>query len=176
MADLVGILVHLGSSVDQLMRFVSGACYLLSVLMIWTAIKRMKKIADQRARAGPGGQVFIPLAYFMGGMTLLFLPTMIDVATNTFFGVNSPLAYESVLKELKQKYGDGSLVMIRLVQFAGIVWFIRGTVLLVQASEPGVQRGPKGLAFLVGGIFALNIKYTLEGLSKILGFITTGTI
>ncbi len=175
MADLSSIMEHLGDNFVPLMKFVSGAAYLIAIMFVWTSIKKLKKIADDRSRSGPGGQMFIPLAYFTGGIVLFFLPTMVDVAQNTLFGAESPLAYSSLLEELKKKYGDGSYAIVRFIQLAGVIWFIRGTILLVHASEPGVQHGPKGMAFLCGGIIAMNIKYTAAGITKLFSFFTTGT-
>ena len=48
-----------------------------------------------------------------------------------------------------------------LIKTAGLLWFVRGAVLLVNAAEPGEQQGPKGLAFVLAGICALNIEYTI---------------
>jgi hypothetical protein len=39
---------------------------------------------------------------------------------------------------------------------------------LVQASEPGVQHGPKGLAFLCAGVMAVNFEGAVEILNYII--------
>lgn len=176
MADITSILVSIGSSIGPVEKLITGFSYLLGFMLIWAAIKKMKAIADARARYGGQGKVFIPLAYLGGGFMLFFLPTMVDVATNTFFGADSPLAYSSWIKELQEKYGDSTYVMVQLVKLAGVFWFIRGTILLVHASEPGIQHGPKGMAFLIGGIFAMNVKTTFEILGKILNYIEVNTL
>ena len=49
-----------------------------------------------------------------------------------------------------------------IIKTAGLLWFIKGCMMLVHASEPGVQReGFKGMAFLFAGILAMNFDNTL---------------
>jgi hypothetical protein len=160
MADITTMIETLGTSIDPTTRMVVGFCYLIGVWFIWQSIKKLHDMADQRARYGGGGRSFIPLAYGMGGVTLLFLPTFVQVAQNTFFGMSSPISYQNWFDALKDEYGNSVYIMTRLTQLAGLFWFVRGVTLLVQASEPGVQHGPKGLGFLVAGIFAMNLQYT----------------
>ncbi len=172
-ADITSILEHLGESIDPVTSAVQVIAYLVGFMMVWQSIKKLKTIADQRAKYTTHGKMFIPLAYFLGGVSLFFLPTMVDIAKNTFFGVGSPIAYDNWVEQLREKYGDGSIIVPRLVQLAGLIWFIRGIVLLSQSSEPGVQHGSKGLVFLVAGILAVNIHYTYELMAKLVTLITS---
>jgi hypothetical protein len=55
-----------------------------------------------------------------------------------------------------------------VVQTAGLLWFVRGCVLLVYSSEPGKQQGPKGLTFIIAGIFAMNFEGTYAMLNYIM--------
>lgn len=170
--DLSSILIRLSSSIDPVTHIVGGVSYLIGFLLIWTSLKKLKAVADVRARYGGGGQIFPPLCYMFGGFMLFFLPTVIEVGRNTFFGSGSPIAYGSLLN-LLGKYGQAVYVIIRLIELAGLIWFVRGTVLLVQASEPGVQHGPKGLAFLIVGVLAINIQYTTGIIDKIIKYIVS---
>ena len=172
-ADITSIINHLGESIDPLTSAISALSLLLGFMMIWQSIKKLKTIADSRARYTGGGRMFIPLAYFLGGSALFFLPTMISIAKNTVFGADSPLAYGSWIQQLKEEYGNSTYIVTRMVQLAGLIWFIRGTVLLVHGSEPGVQHGSKGLAFLTAGVLAVNITYTYNVLAGILKYVTS---
>lgn len=176
MADISSILTHVAPSIDPLMRFFTGGSYLLAIWFMWLAIKKLRDVADQRARYGGGGKVFIPLAYGMGGLVLFYLPTFVQVGQNSLFGLGSPLEYISWLAELKHKYGDSIFILIKMIQLAGVIWVVRGVVLLVQASEPGVQHGPKGAAFMVAGIFAINVKATTEMVNHIMAAIASSTM
>lgn len=171
MADIGSILINIGNSLNAVVKLVTGSCYLIGLLLVWTSIKKLKGIADKRARYASGGKMFIPMSYLLGGAVFIYLPTALNIAHNTFFGMGSPIAYGNWLQEFVGQYGDIAFVSIRLLQAAGIIWFVRGTLLLVQASEPGVQHGPKGLAFLVGGIFAMNIQHSAQFLSDIVAYL-----
>lgn len=162
MISLNQILENLSKTVDPLQQLVTGLSYLVGIIFVWHGLKKLKEIADARAQSGGGKSTFVPLAYFLGGMTLFFLPTMYEVARNTFWGAESPIAYTAWVQQFAAKYGASNASVLHLIQFVGIVWFIRGTVLLVQSSEPGNQHGTKGLLFLIAGIFGMNIQYTFE--------------
>ncbi len=176
MVDITSMIVSLGTSIAPLERMISGFSYLLGFMLIWAAIKKMKAIADARARYGGQGKMFIPLMYFVGGAALFFLPTAVNIAGNTLFGSDSPIAYASWVQQLKEKYGDSTYVMTQFMTLAGVLWFIRGTLLLVQASEPGVQHGPKGMAFMVAGIVAINIQTTVDAIASVMNYISSITI
>ena len=64
-----------------------------------------------------------------------------------------------------------------VIQTAGIIWFMRGCVLLVQGSNPSKQEGAKGMTFIGAGILAMNFQYTIgivnyamNGLMRLTGF------
>lgn len=173
MADITSIINHLGGSIDPVTSAITALSFLIGFMMIWKAIKKMKTIADSRARYTGGGRVFIPVAYFLGGAALFFLPTMLSIAKNTVFGAGSPLAYGSWIEQLKEQYGNSSYVVTRMVQLAGLIWFVRGIVLLVYGSEPGVQHGSKGLAFVAAGVLAVNVSYTYSALSKVVNYVVS---
>jgi hypothetical protein len=165
MAYLGSIIEHLGSSINPLERAISGSAYVVGILLLWTSIKKARTMADKRARAGSGGYVSVIMAYAAGGMVFLYLPSFVDIARNTFFGMDSPIAYANWFNELKSKYGDSVYMMLRLVNLAGLIWFVRGIMLMVQATSPGVQHGAKGLGFMLAGIFAMNAEYTVNGVA-----------
>ena len=96
----------------------------------------------------------VPFAYILGGAALIFLPTSIETLSATLFGSTSALQYTEY-----NPYNIYSSMQV-LIKTAGLVWFVRGTVLLVHAAKPGEQHGPKGFAFVLAGIGAINIQYT----------------
>lgn len=173
--DFTEMVQNIGPSIDPLYRVMTGFCYLVGAWLLWSSLKKIRDVADARARYGGGGKVFVPLAYAMGGFALFYLPSMAQVAQNTFFGTSSPMAYANWLTELRQTYGDSTYVLTRLAQLAGLIWFVRGILLLVQASEPGIQYGPKGMGFMIAGILAMNVKYTANAVAYIVNLVTTHT-
>lgn len=176
MASLNSIIENLALSVNQMMMLADGFCYMVGINLIWVAIKKMNKISDFRARGGVGSPMFVPLTYTVGGVVFIFLPSFLDVAHNTFFGTSTSFAYDNSFSEMIDIYGDIVYSILRLINLAGLIWFLRGIALLVQASEPGIQHGPKGMAFMVAGIFALNIEYTEKLVSYAMEFIAKASL
>ncbi len=105
--------------------------------------------------------MWVPISFLLGGGALLFLRTIAESVSNSFFGVGNILQYESY-----NPYNIFSSMRV-IIQAVGVVWFIRGCVLLVHSSDPGVKSGSKGLTFLIGGIFALNFEATYSMLNYI---------
>lgn len=153
--DLIAIIGNLSQSLLSVQAVVSGLGYLIGILFMIIAISKLKQIGDARARGSGQHKMFVPLAYFMGGAALIFLPSAVNVLSKTTFGSGNVLQYTNY-----NPYDVYSAMRV-IIQTAGLIWFVRGSVLLVHASEPGVQHGPKGLAFIVAGILAMNFEDTI---------------
>jgi hypothetical protein len=160
-SDLVAMIGNLSRSLSSVDTLISGLGYLIGILFMITATLKLKKIGDARASSSSHEKMFVPVAYFVGGTALIFLPSMLGIVSNTTFGMGNILEYIP--------YNPYSIYnsMGILIQTAGLIWFVRGCVLLVHGSEPGVQEGPKGLAFVAGGILAMNFEYTLAAVNYV---------
>lgn len=145
--DIVAILGNLSRSLLQVETLFSGLGYLLGIWFIITAILKLKGSSSEGTT--------VPIALFLVGAALVFLPTMVGVVSNSAFGQGNVLQYIKV--DPYNIYNSMGLV----IQTAGLLWFIRGCVLLVHSSEPGAEDGPKGLVFLIAGVFAMNFSSTV---------------
>ena len=103
------------------------------------------------------------MIYFLMGAVLLYLPSALKVAANTAFGAGNILTYAPIVTT--DIYTSVGL----LVRTAGILWFVRGCVLIAHTSDRGSKTGPKGMAFLVDGILAMNFDNTVAIFNWILG-------
>jgi hypothetical protein len=155
-SDLVAMLGNLSRSLSSFDTLLTGLGYLIGIVFMITAMSKFRKIGDARASSGSQEKLFIPVAYFFGGAALIFLPSMLTTLSDTVFGSSNVLQY--IQYNPYSVYNSMGIV----VQTAGLIWFIRGCVLLVHGSEPGVQEGPKGLAFVAGGILAMNTMSALN--------------
>jgi hypothetical protein len=160
--DLITILGNLGQSLGAVSHLISGLAYILGIVFLFTAIHKLKMIGDARANSPSQVKMFVPLMYIIGGAAFIFLPSAVNIVTNTAFGAGNVLQYSS--------YNKVNIVNVItwFIRVAGLIWFIRGAVLLVHASEPGVQEGPKGLTFLIAGILAINFNGTVSAVNYIL--------
>ncbi len=162
----VTMIGNLSQSLQSVQQLIYGCGYLMGILLCIKAIGKLRQIGDARATSGSHERMFVPIAYFLAGSTLIFLPSAISVLSNTAFGANNILKYSEF-----NQYNIYDAMKV-VIQTAGILWFVRGTILLVHSSEPGVKDGPKGLAFLVAGILAMNFEGTTSFLTFAINYLT----
>ena len=164
MIDLTTILGNLAQSLLSIGRLVEGLGYMLGIGFVISGLIRLTKISKY-SHDGPSA----PLAHILGGAVLIFLPSAAHVMSNTFFGTSNILAYANYSGF---NFYDSMGV---LIQTAGIIWFVRGAILMVHASEPGKQKGFKGLLFVIAGIFAINFSLTTNALNTMFAYFISVT-
>ncbi len=152
--DLITIIENISEYIGEIQRLVSGFAYVLGLILMFIAIMKYREAAE---KAG-SQSTFVPTAYLLSGAALLFLPAALNVVSATTFGASTVLSYRT--------YNTNDLLdaITLIVRTAGLIWFVRGCVLLAHASEPGVQHGPKGMTFLIAGILAFNFEMTFASL------------
>lgn len=130
----------------------------------------MMKIADKKAQSSSSEKMFTPMMYLIFGALLIYLPSTLTIMANTAFGVGNVLTYVN--------YNPANIYssMHLLIQTAGILWFVRGCVLVAQAGEPGKQHGSKGLVFIMAGILSMNFDNTISMLNGVITHITSWTV
>lgn len=165
-SDLIVMFANLSRSLPAINYLLGGLSYLLGLVFYVISMNKFKEILDESGGQKP--KVIVPVAYFLAGSGLFFLPSMIETFSMTLFGSSyNILAYSSGNRN--DIYG--SITM--LIQTAGFIWFIRGCVLLAHASHPeqgqegSKGHGPKGFLFVVASLFAINIQYTMNMLNYI---------
>ncbi|MDR3441685.1 MAG: type IV secretion protein IcmC [Legionella sp.] len=168
--DLVSILGNISQSLYPLQRLITGGAYILGILFFMTAINKLMKIADHRAQSSSQEKMFTPMMYLLFGAILIYLPSALNVMANTAFGVGNVLTYT--------EYSPANIysTMGLFIRTAGVLWFVRGCVLVAQASEPGAQHGPKGLVFIIAGILSMNFDNTVSILNNMMAYITHVTV
>ena len=156
MIDLIGMLTNLRTSLGPIQTMLTGLAYVLGLGLVLTSLAKLRVIAHAGPQSPSQEKIFVPLAYMAIGAGLIFMPSSVSVLTNTLFGRENVLAYSN--------NNDATVMslMIFFIQTAGVLWFIRGSILLAHASEPGVKEGSKGLTFIISGIFAMNFETTFE--------------
>jgi hypothetical protein len=168
--DLVTMIGNLSRSLYPVQHLITGGAYLLGILFCITAITKLKKIGDYRAQHSSTEKMYAPMMYLLIGSALLYLPSALTVMANTAFGVGNVLTYTN--------YSSTNIfnTMGLLIQTIGVLWFVRGCVLVVQASTPGTQHGPKGLAFIFAGVLAMNFDNSIAVLNYTVGSFITWTM
>lgn len=168
--DLITILGNLSQSLYPIQHLITGGAYLLGILFFFTAISKFRKIADYRAQSPSHEKMYTPMMYAVFGAILLYLPSAMSTVANTAFGVGNVLTYTDY--NSKNIYS----IMGLFIRTAGILWFVRGCVLVAHSGEPGTQEGPKGLVFIISGILAMNFDNTISMLNSALNYLIHVTL
>lgn len=100
--------------------------------------------------------------YFTVGTLLLFLPSTINDLSNTVFGSGSALEEGSGI------HIDIQSAMTLIIKTVGMIWFVRGCVLLTHAGGPEDNHATKGMTFIAAGILAMNFQATIDALTYIM--------
>jgi hypothetical protein len=157
--DLITILGNVSQSLFPVQHLITGGAYLLGIILILSALVKLHKVYGH---GSSHEKTITPMAFFVLGAALLYLPTTMTFMANTAFGVGNVLTYGNY--NPKSIYSSMGLV----IRTAGLIWFIRGSVLVAQASEPGGQHGMKGLVFIIAGILAMNFDNTIAMINTLL--------
>ena len=160
-------MTNLSESMLSVERLISGMGYLFGILLIIYAIGKLKDIAEAPTT---GGQVklSVPVAYILAGAALIYLPSMLHVLSNSLFGTSSALEYTTY-----NPYNFYSAMYV-IIQSAGLIWFVRGCILLAHSSESSQSQrgvggiGMRGLMFMFSGVLAMNLDATIGWLNYIL--------
>lgn len=169
--DLVSIIGNLSKSLGPVQHLISGSAYILGILFFIHAIGKLRKIGDYHTQSPSHEKMSGPMIYLFMGALLLYLPSALNVMSNTVFGAGNILTYSS-------SYNSANIysAMAVLIQTAGVLWFVRGCVLIAHSSEPGEQHGPKGLVFLCAGVLSMNFNETISILNASLSYVTQLTL
>lgn len=160
--DLPTMIGNVSQSLYPLQKLITGGAYLLGALFCFTAFEKFKKIGNKTAGVSSQEKMYVPIIHLLIGAVLIYLPSAMRTMSNTAFGVGNVISYSSYSRfDIYKSMG----LLIRTI---GILWFIRGCVLIVHASDPGNKDGMKGVIFLLSGILAMNFDNTIAFLNYIL--------
>lgn len=165
--DLITMLSNLGRSLVSVDILISGVSYLVGATMLISGILRFRNVASS---GGKGEERFQnALAILVIGALLIYLPSSIHVFSYSLFGSMNILSYS--------KYSQWTLFdsISILLKTAGLIWFIRGCIMLVHASEPGEEHGIRGLVFITFGIFAMNFTETMSTLAYLISLLASSS-
>lgn len=142
----------------------------IGVVLIFAAFLKFKRHGEMRGGASHQSTLAGPIMLLMSGVALLWLPTVVGVALQAFWGANNPMSLPTTGDSGLAALEPAILMFVRLV---GVIAFIRGWILLSKTGKEGAQPGTlgKGLTHLLGGILCIHIIGTMDLLAQILGFI-----
>jgi intracellular multiplication protein IcmC len=167
--DAATMMVNFAKTVPNLMRMVTALAYVMGMYLVFQGILGLKQYGEQRTMMSSSHELKGPIIMIFVGAALIYLPSTVVASFNTFWTDGSPLAYIPKSKDqFSIVYQNGYLI----VQLIGTIAFIRGLMTLTQLgghhnSQPGTFG--KAIAYIVSGIFCINLNGFLTVIGNTLG-------
>jgi uncharacterized membrane protein HdeD (DUF308 family) len=156
MIDLTAMLINLSNSLAPVQKLLSGFGYLVGITLMISGLLELKKHAESRGGQSSHEDALTALAFIFGGALLVYMTSTVTALSNTVFGATNILSYS--VNSSPNLYH----AMLVLIQTTGVLWFVRGMVLLVQSTKPGHKEGAKGMTFMLAGIGAINFESSMH--------------
>jgi uncharacterized membrane protein HdeD (DUF308 family) len=156
MIDLTAMFINLSNSLAPVQKLLSGFGYVVGFTLILSGLFELKKHTESRGGQSNHEEALTALGFILGGALLVYMTSTVTVLSNSVFGASNVLSYPVDAKP------DLYHAILILMQTTGLLWFIRGMVLLVQSTKPGHKEGGKGMTFLFAGICAINFESSMH--------------
>jgi len=168
------VLVNVAESMAPVYHMVTGAAYVIGIAFAFKALYSLKVYGEQRTMMSSQNSMKEPLMYLLIAAIFIYLPTGFAVLMTSTFGYSNVLAYQSAGGTASILFGPqnsdfGQSITI-IIQTIGVIAFVRGWMNIAKASGQGQQPGGvgKGLMYVVGGIFCMNIVGTVDVINNTL--------
>lgn len=169
-SDHADVINNIAKAIEPLEQLITGAAYLIGLSFAFKAIYSMKVYGEARTMMSSNTSLKEPLTYLIAAGMFIYLPTSLAVFMKSTFGYANVLQYAPISSNnntLNSLFGPNSAVgssLTKIIQFIGLVAFMRGWVLVARSASQGSQPGGtgKGLMHVFGGILAINIVGTMQ--------------
>lgn len=165
--DLITMLGNLGQSLTSVEQLIAGLSYLSGIVAVYVGLMKIKRNAESGGRGQEGHSVGI--SFILGGIALLYLPSSFKMLSDTAFGTHNILQYSNY--HTPNIYDSIGI----LIQMAGLFWFVRGCIILIQSSKPGAQESHKGFFYICAGTLALNFTLTTSAVEYIVNSLVSSS-
>lgn len=166
------VIANISNNIGALMQMVTGLAYILGFYYVIVGVMELKHFGEARTMMSSEHGLKKPLIHIFVGAALIYLPTSIKTGIETLWQQPSPLAY---VVEKGNAWSElvGNSFMI--LQFIGVIAFIRGLIKLSHLGGHGGQPGQFGSAMthIIGGILCINMYDTVKMVLATLGMDTT---
>ncbi|RAL97906.1 MULTISPECIES: hypothetical protein [Hyphomicrobiales] len=167
---LVGLVQRLADLIPPAQALVAATCFIIGIVLAIASINSFVKASE---RAASGQHVarddhgrWIGMAGLITAVMLVSLSSAISAFLMSFFQVDETVAASEIfayapemLAPLDHEQARSVIIaLLRVVQFLGLLGFIRGLMLLNQSVKwPAPGLVGFGVVHLIGGTFAMNI-------------------
>lgn len=149
------MLVNIAQQLPALTRMVTAIAYVTGLYFVVWGIFKLKQYGESRTMMSGQHHLKEPMVFLIVGALLLYLPSSVQVGMSTFWTNPNPYGYIPQTDQWSQFIN----ICFMIVQFVGIVAFIRGLVILSHLGGHHGGQGTlaKGMMHIIGGLFCINI-------------------
>ena len=168
--DAIDILRNLSNQITPWFLFVQYSAYVVGISLFFKALYHLKVYGELRTMMSRETSLKTPLTWFAVGAAFVYFPTAVDIALTTTYGEGRILMYPEWRGATSVASKLGMVSIFRIVQFVGLISFIRGMMIISKAAQQGTQaRFGKGLTHVIAGIIGLNIVASANLMAETLG-------
>ncbi|NNM58866.1 MAG: hypothetical protein HKM04_03540 [Legionellales bacterium] len=164
------MLANINAQLPYLYKIVTGFGYLAGVFFVIVGVHKLKEFGNSAMQSGKLAMKE-PFAYIIVGAMLIYFPSTLGVFLTTVYGTSSITPYIGYGAP-GNTFNEIGATIVGIVQFVGLVSFVRGLMMLHKVGVGESQQGAsfnKGLTHLIGGIIAMNIVQFGHIISSTLG-------
>ena len=167
--DAQSMLMQLDKSLPDVMSMIVAITVIIGLALLFTAIYKFKIYGEMRTMMASQTNLKEPLTMLVAAGMFLFLPTAIHNTLYTVYATPnfSPLSY--ITSEVPA-FSRGMKTILDVVRIIGLISFVRGWLMVIQATQQGRGGFGKGLMHIIAGILALNVAATKMILWHTFGF------
>lgn len=167
---LAQMLETINTQIPALWELVTAFAYIAGFFMVFRSLYHFKQAGDPHSASGGQRDIKPAFATFIIGIALIFSPSAMQSGLATVFGTTSPIGYPTGAG-VNNSYGELGQVLYSIIQFVGVVTFIRGLMHFHKLGSGQAQHGTfnKGLTHVIGGILCLNVLGTASVIASTLG-------
>lgn len=171
-SDMSNMLWNLYDSLDQVYVGLIATCYLTGIMVCFIAFLKIKKFGHVTAFMHNTSGMLKPLAQFLIGVLLIYVPSIIDVFIYTLWGYSDVQNTNSWAQQYAgTSWEDYIIPLVGLIQVIGLVSFMRGWFLLnkLTSDQPPPGSLSRGVMHIITGILGINITGTIDVINYTLG-------
>ena len=160
------MLANIQSQLPNLMRLVTAIAYVMGFFLVILGIVNLKHAGEMRTQMSQEHTMTKPILYIVIGAMLIYLPSAVQIGLSTFWAEPNPYGYVTQSDQWQQAIN----ICYAIVQFIGVIAFIRGLLLLTHVGHGGHQDAfSRGVTHIIGGILCINMYQFIQVLLATLG-------
>lgn len=162
------VIARFSTNIGALMEMVTGLAFVLGMYMVVKGVLELKRFGEARTMMSSEHGLKKPLILLFVGAALIFLPSTINTGLTTLWNEPNLLAY---VPEEKNPWSQLIANSFLILQFIGVIAFIRGLIKISHLGGHGGQPGQFGSAMthIIGGILCINMYDTVNMILTTIG-------